>query len=111
MAVYRLHRKEWEEGKKRLVKLGESGKKRKRHKNNATRGPEAHGDEDSEGEGVKSEFPGGGRKGVSSGLTTVVRRGANARTHAIDGRGAQKKTKWWKELATTSKGTLRLTSD
>jgi RNA exonuclease 4 len=107
MAVYRLHRKEWEKGNKGLAKPGESGKKRKRHKVNEGKTPEAGSDEDGDGEKVKSEFPGGGRKGVSSGLTTtVMRRGANARSRAIGSGGSrQKKTEWWKELASSSKGT------
>jgi RNA exonuclease 4 len=103
MAVYRLHRKEWEKGGKQLVNAGESGKKRKRLKNNEVKGPD-DGDE-SEDE-VKHEFPGGGRKGVSSGLTTVLRRGRNR--EARDGIVGEKKTKWWKELARGSKDTLRL---
>jgi len=101
MAVYRLHRKEWEKGNRQLVKARESGKKRKRHKTD---------DEDgSEGEEVKSDFPGGGRKGVSSGLTTIVRRGVNSQTRGTRGGSTgEKKSKWWKELASGSKGTLKL---
>jgi RNA exonuclease 4 len=109
MAVYRLHRKEWEKGNKQLAKHGESGKKRKRHKNSELKGSEAHSDEDSEGEEVKVKYPGGGRKGVSSGLTTVVRRGANSRNREVQGSGntGEKKNKWWKDLASGSKETLR----
>lgn len=56
-------------------------------------------------------FPGGGRKGVSSGLSTVVKRvGAPASSKA---KGKPKpKEKWWKDLGGTassgSKGSLRL---
>ncbi|KAJ7123575.1 ribonuclease H-like domain-containing protein [Mycena epipterygia] len=87
MAVYRLHRREWEKGSAPLARVG---KKRKRD------GEESEEDEDEPVAGKKSSgsFPGGGRKGVSSGLSTVVRRGAGG--HGGD--GAREKTEWWKEL-------------
>ncbi|KAG5644292.1 hypothetical protein DXG03_008710 [Asterophora parasitica] len=87
MAVYRLHRKEWEKGNTTLTT-----KKRKRADKT-----QDEGTGDIEGD-IAEAFPGGGRKGVSSGITTVVRRGSS------DG----EKTKWWKELAGASKGTMRL---
>jgi RNA exonuclease 4 len=103
MAVYRLHRKEWGQGGKHLVKAAGPGPKRKKLKNNEVKGPD---DGDKSEDKVTHEFPGGGRKGVSSGLTTVLRRGVNVRNReASDG---EKKTKWWKELARGSKDTLRL---
>ncbi|KAK0498000.1 ribonuclease H-like domain-containing protein [Armillaria luteobubalina] len=79
MAVYRLHRKEWEKG---TVQKKPEGKKRKSQ------------DED--------RFPGGGRKGVSSGLVTVVRRNDGSST-------VPQKTQWWKELGTGtgSKGKMK----
>lgn len=106
MAVYRLHRKEWEKGNRQLAKNGEPGKKRKL---GALKRSEAHIGDDNEGEEeVKDKFPGDGRKGVSSGLTTVIRRGINFRNQARgSGSSGEKKTKWWKELAGGSKETLR----
>ena len=54
-----------------------------------------------------AEFPGGGRKGVSSGLATVVRRrGSNTRGSVP---GPEKK-KWWKELAGDAKGSIKVRS-
>lgn len=79
MAVYRLHRKEWEKGSKPMPA---SSKKRKKL------------DDETE------EFPGGGRKGVSSGLSTVV-------TGPRKNVPAAKKA-WWKELAGGSKGKISL---
>lgn len=83
MAVYRLHRKEWEKG---TVQKKHEGKKRKRQ------------DTDKEAD----VFPGGGRKGVSSGLSTVIRH--------KDGGGGTQKTQWWKELGTGtgSKGSTKI---
>lgn len=109
MAVYRLHRKEWERKEfKHEAKTGGSGKKRKRHKNNDVKSPEAHSDDESGGERVRDVFPGGGLKGVSSGLSTVVRRGSNSwnREPRSSGNTGEKKNKWWKELASRSKETL-----
>lgn len=85
MAVYRLHRKEWEKGNRPL------GKKRAR----ADEGAKGEGEDGEDSVATLREFPGGGRKGISSGLTTVVRRGSNS---------GGEKVKWWKELATGLKG-------
>jgi RNA exonuclease 4 len=76
MAVYRVRRKEWEKGSK---PPDSAGRKRKRSTS------EVGGQEESSEEvnGV-SVFSGGGRRGVSSGLSTVVRGG---------------KQKWWKDLS------------
>ncbi|KAF8058643.1 ribonuclease H-like domain-containing protein [Lyophyllum atratum] len=93
MAIYRLHRKEWEKGSKPLTK--------KRKRGDETQDDETGAADSAVGE-VKAapSIPGGGRKGVSSGLTTVVRHGASG-----------EKTKWWKELAGGMKGSMRLDSD
>ena len=100
MAVYRVHRKEWEKGNKILGKDGEVTKKRKRAPGNLSARSEddddVNGDERMEG---SSKFPGGGRKGVSSGLSTVIRR---------NGGSGGEKTKWWKELGGVSKGSMSL---
>ncbi|KAJ4499804.1 ribonuclease H-like domain-containing protein [Lentinula lateritia] len=53
-------------------------------------------------------FPGGGRRGVSSGLSTIVRKGGGGSNTDSD----RPKTQWWKELGNAgssgSKGSLRL---
>ncbi|KAG6885086.1 hypothetical protein C0993_005968 [Termitomyces sp. T159_Od127] len=85
MAVFRIHRKEWEKGNKPLPQT----KKRKRTEGTADDGDEKEGKDETQAETSLSTFPGGGRKGVSSGLTTIVRRGSGAA-------GGEKK-KWWKE--------------
>ncbi|KAK7472104.1 3'-5' exonuclease [Stygiomarasmius scandens] len=143
MAVYRLHRKEWEKGsvgsqtsnylasgkKGRTPESGsdddegdvgggetkhKKGKKRKlsvdedatdeegtdqrRNKPKKTRGRE---------DGRK-EFPGGGRKGVSSGLSTIVKRKGKGDEGSVPGSGkpsnSRNKTQWWKELGSGSGG-------
>ncbi|KAJ3995117.1 ribonuclease H-like domain-containing protein [Lentinula boryana] len=148
MAVYRLHRKEWDHGLKILktstsVKMSEAHngdsntieteeKKKDEEFQNVKRKGKRKRTVDEEGVDVldaeetqspmrshpKSEllsgkkrgqhgvYPGGGRKGVSSGLSTIVRRGGSASE-----RGGRK-TQWWKELGSSgsseSKGSLRL---
>ncbi|KAG6829348.1 hypothetical protein H0H92_004714 [Tricholoma furcatifolium] len=84
MAVYRIHRKQWEQGSKPLV----PSKKRK----HADKDDEDQADDDGE---TKATLPGGGRKGVSSGLSTIV--------HYRTGPTSNGKTKWWKEVL-NSKG-------
>lgn len=66
------------------------------------------------------EFPGGGRKGVSSGLSTVVRRSVAGSRTVADGKGGRAggeasptKSEWWKQLpggapAGGSKGAIRV---
>ncbi|KAG6831363.1 hypothetical protein H0H87_005374 [Tephrocybe sp. NHM501043] len=98
MAVYRIHRKEWEKGNKQLPQA----KKRKRTEKTDGEEREEAEDEDATNVEGASQFPGGGRKGVSSGLTTIVRHGAGAAT------GEKEKKKWWKEVLSSSKGSMRL---
>ncbi|KAJ3722163.1 ribonuclease H-like domain-containing protein [Lentinula guzmanii] len=143
MAVYRLHRKEWDHGLN-ILKTSTSAKMSEAHDGDSNTVETQENEEfqnvkrkgkrkrtvDEEGVDVlnaeetqsplrshpKSEplsgkqrgqpgvYPGGGRKGVSSGLSTIVRRGGSER-------GGQK-TQWWKELGSSgssgSKGSLRL---
>lgn len=121
MAVYRLHRKDWEKGNRPIPLQGGSvataGTKRKRDDDDAA---EQEKEGNDEGEVVKpstakekkkkakvkvnsQEYPGGGRKGVSSGLSTVVRRGPGKE---------KEKTQWWKQLPAVtnpgSKGSVRI---
>jgi RNA exonuclease 4 len=76
MAVFRLHRKAWEKGSRPVEVVA---KKRKRGVGDVG----GRDDLDEPEPGYARGFPGGGRKGVSSGLSTVVR---------------GKKSKWWTEL-------------
>ncbi|OBZ69895.1 RNA exonuclease 4 [Grifola frondosa] len=95
MAIYRIHRKEWEKGQKPHPP-GSSTLKRKRADTEDT------ANDDSIHLTRKTEFPGGGRKGVSSGLSTIMKK----RDSVGDSKG---KTKWWKELGDgLSKGSIRL---
>lgn len=68
MALYRLHKVEWE---KQLRPVTEAFKaktgKRKRSKND-------EGEDEEGGSGRKEEFPGGGKKGISSGLGLIVKK-------------------------------------
>jgi len=94
MGVFRLHRKEWEKGTRPSGDHGSTSKKRK------SRSGGSEGVEEEYGQ--SSKFPGGGRKGVSSGLSTVIMRGS--------GSGAGEKSKWWKELgggSAKSKGSMQ----
>jgi len=119
MAVYRLHRKDWEK-RNRPIPLQDglvatAGTRRKRDDDAAV---EKEDEGNDEGEVVKpssamekkkkkkvnsQEYPGGGRKGVSSGLSTVVRRGPGKE---------KEKTQWWKKLPTVttpgSKGSVTI---
>ncbi len=79
MAVYWLHRKEWEKG---TLQKKPKGRKQKRQDTDKDEG-----------------FPGGGRKGMSSRLATVVQR--------KDGGGVPRKTQWWKEFITDTDPTGR----
>lgn len=124
MAVYRIHRKEWDRGHPPIVSV-DTGKRRKHSSSSAAVGDvEADSgiEDDAETSSLKStkpkgrsksskdkpkEFPGGGRKGVSSGLSTVVKR-----SHSSGSSGASsKKSAWWKELGQGpggTKGSMRM---
>ncbi|KAJ3813496.1 ribonuclease H-like domain-containing protein, partial [Lentinula aff. lateritia] len=157
MAIYRLHRKEWDKGSASTLRASamiKMAKIRSRHngdddeeeidvedseidsgvKNKGKR-KRISGDEDPDdanpektpdqsptrsklktglsnskkkANGRQEIFPGGGRKGVSSGLSTVVRKGGGGSNTDSD----RPKTQWWKELGNArssgSKGSLRL---
>ncbi|KAJ7511434.1 ribonuclease H-like domain-containing protein [Mycena galericulata] len=66
-----------------------------------------------QGQVKAKEYPGGGRKGVSSGLSTVVRRGTSGKQVGGGGGGRDRgggggeKTQWWKELG-GAKGSMRV---
>ncbi|KII95459.1 hypothetical protein PLICRDRAFT_48417 [Plicaturopsis crispa FD-325 SS-3] len=96
MAIYRLHRKEWEKGLSTLTP---------EHRTKRKRPAQSDDDED-------TPIPGGGRKGVSSGLSTVIKRkGSSVVTRkGTSTQGDGGKSDWWKELGGTSKGSMSLRS-
>ncbi|KAG8689715.1 3'-5' exonuclease [Ceratobasidium sp. 394] len=131
MAIYRLHKRAWDASIPIAHLRGSAGI--------ARHAPDTDGD--SENSGTESlgrpkrkrqpsgseSFPGGGRRGVSAGLSTIVRRGAHKSgtnktgvygTKSLAGtRNPQHshvgKEKWWQSLGETdgtsgSKGQLRL---
>lgn len=100
MAIFRLYKREWE---KNLRPVTASSKKRKRDDDeDSTYDEETINGEtvSTKGSPSKVQFPGGGRKGVSSGLSTVVRQQGK---HA--GLTTPKTTKqgWWKDLGSKLK--------
>lgn len=129
MAIYRIHRKLWDKGHPPLPSSIETGKKRKHQHNSST--PSADDAEDESGSeddidpsssnkstNLKGKsksskerpkgFPGGGRKGVSSGLSTVIKRNGLS---GSSGASSSKKSAWWKELGNGpggSKGSMRM---
>ncbi|KZT22443.1 ribonuclease H-like protein [Neolentinus lepideus HHB14362 ss-1] len=102
MALYRLHRKQWEKGKRMplpdaFAATSKSGSKKRKREG------EGEGDDG----GQTTELPGGGRKGVSSGLSVVVKRFGehDVRDHHSDkihkksaGDGKKSSAQWWKQL-------------
>lgn len=117
MAVYRLHRKEWDKGFRSQPLALSSSKKRKALEFK----DDEHNSDDGDGPAVKKkgktveEFPGGGRKGVSSGLSTVVRR-SSERTRKIPSHNIKEtKSNWWATLndapSKGSKGSIRISSN
>lgn len=157
MAIYRLHRKEWDRGSANTLRAStviKMAKTKSRHngddeeeidvedckidvesselerKRKRTAGDEDPDDPNPEKTTDQSPsrsklkaglsnsrkkaksrqeiFPGGGRRGVSSGLSTIVRKGGGGSNTDSD----RPKTQWWKELGNAgssgSKGSLRL---
>lgn len=84
MAVYRIHRKTWDKGFPRPSAAAAAPTTKKRPSANMD-GDEA--DDDEVVSVQKSQFPGGGRKGISSGLSVVVKH-----------KEGKTKSGWWKEL-------------
>ncbi|KAK7691686.1 hypothetical protein QCA50_005086 [Cerrena zonata] len=125
MAIYRIHRKVWDKGHPPISSI-ETGKKRKHNASTADDAEDESGNEDdvdpssssNKSTKLKSQsnsskerpqgFPGGGRKGVSSGLSTIVKRSGSS---ASSGANSSKKSAWWKELGNgpgSSKGSMRM---
>ncbi|ORY28641.1 ribonuclease H-like domain-containing protein [Naematelia encephala] len=81
MALYRLHKTQWERDLRHVTEAyrvkseAVKGKgKRKREDKEEEREEDEAEDGEKEGERKKKAFPGGGRKGISSGLSVVVKR-------------------------------------
>lgn len=97
MAVYRIHRKEWDKGFPRPSAPSAPSKKRSLSQRDDEGSSDDQADTSTAGASVgkkksrTDQYPGGGRKGVSSGLSVVVQR-------------KEKKTKsgWWKDLGGAS---------
>lgn len=99
MAVYRLHRRKWEKGKalqlpwlKDPDRSDPSRTPRKRKR--------SVGEEDTDPPG------GGGKKGISTGHSTIVKRFDRSKTRNTSSVGSNKKAEWWLELG-SSKGSIR----
>ena len=97
MAIYRLHRKQWEKG---YAAVPIRVKQKTKVEPTIPRQPKSIGAESVARRATKASLPSSEqRKGVSSGLSTVVRR----RMKAKGGVGGTK-VKWWTELAGTKNG-------
>ena len=130
MALYRLHKGDWENQLRSTTEAwkAKTGKdkgdkhvdgeeqvdtevakhsrgKRKRHgAEDENEDEDGHNGERSRSisRDRKEEFPGGGRKGLSSGLGVIVRRNGQMMGEAKRGRGAPAviaRTDWWAEAA------------
>jgi len=80
MGLYRLRKVEWEasirpQTEAYKAKMGLSKGKGKRKRDDESEEEEEEEGEDTKGKKKKEDFPGGGRRGVSSGLSVIVRRG------------------------------------
>lgn len=114
MALYRLHKTAWEQSIRPTTeafkaKLNKGKGKRKRD-DESQEGDEQDSEDESErpikkGKQPREEFPGGGRKGVSSGLSVVIRRGGK-RVEGPRQRGVPRAStggtasggSWWEEM-------------
>ncbi|KAH7929507.1 ribonuclease H-like protein [Leucogyrophana mollusca] len=103
MAVFRLHRKEWEKGNRPPTPGGwASARKRKGREEDEAEGQPA----ESKTKGRPKEFPGGGKRGISSGLSTIEKRtkgGDKSHLKQLSSADGQ----WWKNLGGGAKGSLK----
>lgn len=88
MAIYRLHRREWEKGKTLQLPSDPSRTPRKRKRSD---------------EEADNDPPGGGEKGISTGLTTIVKCLNPSKTKSTSSTASRKRAEWWSELG-SSKG-------
>ncbi|KAF5317095.1 hypothetical protein D9611_003521 [Ephemerocybe angulata] len=115
MAVYRIHKKAWDKllgafARTDALSLAVAGKRK------AEEEDEEEEDEPRKAKKAKGVLPGPeGRKGVSSGLSTVVRRGSQVhikgkgkgRGASGAGGGGEDKAQWWAQLPSSSSGTKK----
>ncbi len=105
MAIYRLNRGQWEKGYAAPIRVGRNAKAKAQPKASRKRksiGPEGVARGRTEASPPSQIHA----KGISSGLSTIVRRQTKNKEGAGD-----TKVKWWSELAGTggsSKGGIRL---
>ncbi|EKM75965.1 hypothetical protein AGABI1DRAFT_79178 [Agaricus bisporus var. burnettii JB137-S8] len=102
MAVFRMHKKEWEKGVK-PIEISGASKKRKgkiRVQDDDGSGDEEEGED---GDGKSGSIP-NTRKGISSGLSTVGKPFSTSTKSS-----SKEKKSWWSELPKSgSKGSIRL---
>ncbi|KAL7423737.1 3'-5' exonuclease [Cryptotrichosporon argae] len=121
MALYRLHKVEWENSIRHITEAyraktgqgeadkgkGKKGGKRKREdEDEGEDGGEEGGQAAEAGDRGKKQYPGGGRKGISSGLGVIVRRngkrveGDEPRRRGEDRTASAGKAvgNWWEQL-------------
>ncbi|GBE81278.1 ribonuclease H-like domain-containing protein [Sparassis latifolia] len=117
MAVFRLHRKEWEKGQRPDALPSTTTRSTAKRKRAPTEGEDSGSTASPTPSKRKVDSPGGGRKGVSSGLSTIVKKRDKGREVMTKTRntnikrdvGSNTKGKWWKELGvTSSKGSISL---
>jgi len=94
MAIYRLYRREWEKGKTLQLPSDPSRTPRKRKR--------LDGEAD-------NDPPGGGEKGISTGLTTIVKCLNPSKTKSTSSTASKKRAEWWSELGSSSKGSQQQT--
>jgi len=98
MAIYRLHRREWEKGKALQLPWV-----RDPDRSDHSRTPRKRKRTVGEGD---TDPPGVGKKRISTGLSTIVKRSDPQKTKNTSSTASKKKTEWWSELG-SSKGSIR----
>ncbi|KAF9650974.1 ribonuclease H-like protein [Thelephora ganbajun] len=98
MAIYRLHRREWERGKRLPLPPSEES-----DRSDPSRTPKKR---KRSNEKADNDLPDGGEKGMNSGLSTAAKRLCPSRTKNTSSLMSKKKTEWWSELG-SSKGSLQ----
>ena len=95
MALYRLHKKEWDKNFSPAPRQKFKGKKRERD----TASPDSRHQRSGKKSRKEETFPGGGRRGVSSGLSTVVTQRSVSAKDDHDTTGAKvAEGDWWSTL-------------
>lgn len=106
MALYRLHRKEWEKSFRQFNITKKSKKKRKLEEMEDDGATEEAAASTKRARSEVEEFPGGGRRGVSSGLSTVIKRSVQPAKLKTSGKtdSGSNGGNWWSSLESTTKG-------